>query len=259
VEHIWNPDKGYSSIVTAVAAGLPYHTVQKPHIPRIYGPQTAIVTDNIDPDAGGDCRVQVKFNWPDNGGEDPLSAYVRVAQPWAGLEHGTVFFPHPDDEVVVEFMNGDPNFPLITGSVYNGVNNEYYTPEVTTEPTATIRSTGNELRLIDTAGEETAILSSKTRIVNTLNDPEADIDDTTACVDIGPEKLLINHPEKPIEVTAGADAMTLTASKAVGITSETDAITIEASTSITLKVGGNEIVIDASGVTITGNPAVNIN
>ena len=257
VEHIWNLDDGYSALVTAVAAGLPYHTPQQPHIPRIYGPQTAIVVDNIDPDGGADCRVNVKFNWPDNGGDDPVSAYVRVVQPWAGLNHGFQFVPHPDDEVVVEFMNGDPNFPLITGSVYNGVNNEFYTPEISNETTSTIKTISNELAFFDTADAELVAIQAKKTFQTTIADPDTTLDQANASLVMDPDQISLEHKTKPVNFTSkdetivmDPDAGSVAIEATNAVTASTTDVTIEGTSSITLKVGNNKVVIDTSGVTL---------
>src|SRR5205823_4152854 len=79
--------------------------------PLIYGPQTAMVTDG--PDEYG--RSKVKFHWD----ELEQSRWTRVAQNWAYNQMGTQFLPRIESEVVVEFLDGDPDQPLIVGMVYN--------------------------------------------------------------------------------------------------------------------------------------------
>ena len=91
--------------------------------PVIRGPQTAMVTgpggEKVHTDEFG--RVKVKFHWdryaPGDGGD---SCWVRVSQNWAGDGWGGMFLPHVGHEVIVEFIEGDPNKPIITGRVYNG-------------------------------------------------------------------------------------------------------------------------------------------
>src|SRR5215469_4161153 len=68
-------------------------------------------------------RVRVQFHWDREGKNDESSAcWVRVAQPWAGAGWGAHFWPRVGQEVVVEFLEGDPDRPIITGSVYNPAN-----------------------------------------------------------------------------------------------------------------------------------------
>ena len=96
--------------------------------PRIWGAQTALVIksknapadEEIDVDDQG--RILVQFHWNDIGGVAQASCRVRVAQIWAGNQWGGVWIPRVGMEAVVEFLEGDPDRPLVTGTVYNGNN-----------------------------------------------------------------------------------------------------------------------------------------
>ncbi len=93
--------------------------------PVIAGPQTAIVVgssgNEIETDKHG--RVKVQFRWDREGKKDQdSSCWLRVAQPWAGKGFGMFTLPRVGHEVVVSFLDGDPDRPLVTGSVYNDVN-----------------------------------------------------------------------------------------------------------------------------------------
>lgn len=101
--------------------------------PRIFGTQTAVVTaDPTDPDAeinvGGASDlgcVRVRFHWDIDEGrhaKEPTSCWVRVSQFFAGGDHGALWHPRVNDEVIVEFLDGDPDRPIVTGRVYNGRN-----------------------------------------------------------------------------------------------------------------------------------------
>ncbi|MDK1257573.1 type VI secretion system tip protein TssI/VgrG, partial [Cronobacter malonaticus] len=105
-----------------IPADVPYRPAQKTPWPRTYGPQTAKVVgpqgESIWTDKYG--RVKVKFHWDRLGkGDDTSSGWVRVSSAWAGQGFGGVQIPRVGDEVVVDFINGDPDRPLITGRVYN--------------------------------------------------------------------------------------------------------------------------------------------
>jgi type VI secretion system secreted protein VgrG len=93
--------------------------------PQIAGAHTALVVGESGQEVtGGDfLSVKVKFPWDRrSAGNEESSCWVRVAQGWAGKGFGTVFIPRIGQEVIVTFLQGDPNKPLITGSVYNGAN-----------------------------------------------------------------------------------------------------------------------------------------
>ncbi|MCX8753730.1 type VI secretion system Vgr family protein [Snodgrassella sp. B3837] len=97
----------------------PQRTIKKPHT---HGPQSAIVTgpagEEIWTDKYG--RVKVQFLWDRYGQWDENSScWVRVTQPWAGKGFGGMQIPRIGQEVIVDFKNGDPDLPIITGRVYN--------------------------------------------------------------------------------------------------------------------------------------------
>jgi type VI secretion system secreted protein VgrG len=131
--------------------------------PRIYGPQTAIVTgpdgEEIHTDEHG--RVKVRFDW-DRVHEliDDTSMWIRVAHHWAGPGFGTFFVPRIGMEVVVEFLEGNPDRPLIIGCVYNGDNAiSVGVPDNKTKSTIRTKSSPdsdgyNEMRFEDAAGSE---------------------------------------------------------------------------------------------------------
>jgi type VI secretion system secreted protein VgrG len=97
------------------------------------------------------------------------NTWVRVAQQWAGNGWGTYFWPRVKDEVVVQFLNGDPDNPVITGSVYNAVNMpKYALPDNSTRSGIVSRSSkggsaanANELRFEDKAGSEQIFLNAE--------------------------------------------------------------------------------------------------
>jgi len=133
--------------------------------PVVYGPQTATVVgvsgDEITTDKYG--RVKVQFRWDRVGTKNEKSScWVRVSYPWAGKQIGMIALPRVGDEVVVEFLEGNPDRPLITGRVYNADNLPPYTlpAQATVSGIKTQSSKGgslsnaNELRFDDKKGSE---------------------------------------------------------------------------------------------------------
>ncbi|WCM98404.1 type VI secretion system tip protein VgrG [Acidovorax sp. GBBC 1281] len=109
----------------AQPTSLPYTPERTTRKPRTTGPQTAVVVgppgEEIWPDQYG--RVKVQFHWDRIGAmNENSSCWVRVSSSWAGSGFGAVFIPRIGHEVVVDFLNGDPDYPIITGSVYNADN-----------------------------------------------------------------------------------------------------------------------------------------
>src|SRR5438552_10788885 len=108
---------------TAICATTPFHPARLTPKPVIQGAQTAVVTgpkgDEIYTDKYG--RIKVQFYWDRKGKHDEnTTCWIRVAEPWAGKRWGSTFTPRIGQEVVVNFLEGDPDQPLIIGSAYNG-------------------------------------------------------------------------------------------------------------------------------------------
>jgi type VI secretion system secreted protein VgrG len=131
--------------------------------PIVTGPQTAIVVgpggEEIYTDKYG--RVKVQFHWDRQGKKDENSScWIRVAQIWAGKSWGGVFIPRIGQEVIVDFLEGDPDRPIITGRVYNAANMPPYglPGEMTKSTIKSDSSKGgggsNEIRFEDKKGNE---------------------------------------------------------------------------------------------------------
>lgn len=166
-----SPLERYSNEFQAIPADTPFRMPRRPK-PRIYSVQTALVvgpsSDEIHTDEYG--RIKVQFHWDRKGEQNEHSScYLRVSQPWAGGDWGFSFLPRIGMEVIVSFINGDPDRPLVTGTVYNGVNTLPYTlPDEMTKSVIRTRSTPgggadeyNELRFEDQRGEEEVFLQAQ--------------------------------------------------------------------------------------------------
>ncbi|MFH1138305.1 MAG: type VI secretion system tip protein TssI/VgrG [Pseudomonadota bacterium] len=113
----------YRASFACVPSSQVFRPPFKARKPLIHGTQTAIVVgpggEEIHTDEHG--RVKIQFHWDREGRLDEKSScWVRVAQPWAGGQYGFLHLPRIGQEVVVGFLEGDPDRPLIMGSVYNG-------------------------------------------------------------------------------------------------------------------------------------------
>lgn len=149
----------------AMDSGVQYRPPRRTPKPSVQGPQTAFVVgkegEEIDPDEHG--RIKVQFHWDRYGNTDERSScWIRVAQIWAGNGWGAQFIPRIGHEVIVDFLEGDPDRPIVTGSVYNAVNKPpYKLPDKKTQSGIKSRSTKegndgtfNEIRMEDKKGEE---------------------------------------------------------------------------------------------------------
>ena len=106
----------------AVSATVAYRSQRITPKPRTTGPQTAVVVgppgEEIYTDEYG--RVKVQFFWDRLGAmNDQSSCWIRVSSPWAGANYGGIHIPRIGQEVIVDFLNGDPDYPIITGRVWN--------------------------------------------------------------------------------------------------------------------------------------------
>jgi type VI secretion system secreted protein VgrG len=114
----------YRISFSVVPKSTPYRSQRVTPKPHTTGPQTAVVTgpagEEIYCDNYG--RVKVQFHWDRYGSMDENSScWIRVSQTWAGANYGSMHIPRIGQEVIVDFLNGDPDYPIITGRVYNAM------------------------------------------------------------------------------------------------------------------------------------------
>lgn len=232
----------YDAGFTVIPADVQYRpkvTVSKPIIP---GLQTAIVTgqpgDEIHTDEFG--RIKVQFHWDRNADrKEKSSCWLRLNQPWSGAIWGIIAIPRVGDEVLVGFLEGDPDRPVVVGSVNNSDSPALYRlPENQTQMGIRTQSTPNggrdnfhELRFEDRKGREEIYLRSERdwNILVKNNKGE------TVC--------------ENSSITVGGNSTTTIK----GASSErADQITLTANSRITLTCGDSTIVLDPSGIRIDG-------
>jgi len=159
----------YANNFTCIPFDVSYRPPRDSVKPVVHGTQTAIVAgpagEEIYTDQHG--RVKVQFHWDREGKRDEdSSCWIRVAQLWAGSGWGAMYIPRIGHEVIVDFLEGDPDRPIITGRVYHGINKPPYSlPEEKTK--STIKSnttpegkTANELLMEDKQGKTQVVLSN---------------------------------------------------------------------------------------------------
>ena len=111
----------FRSTISAIEDRNQYRPARKTPKPLVEGPQTATVTGSgEDPWTDAYGRIKVHFHWDRNGEtNEESSCFIRVAQASAGKNWGSMFLPHPGQEVIVDFLEGDPDQPIAIGCVYN--------------------------------------------------------------------------------------------------------------------------------------------
>jgi type VI secretion system secreted protein VgrG len=171
---------GYESRFLALSEAVPYRPSRRTPKPKIHGVQAAVVTaeelasaDRPAIHADSTARVRVRFPWDQHSDTDdatPTSRWIRVSQYWAGAGYGALYMPRVGHEVLVAYMQGDPDQPVIVGRVYNVQHPPPYDPSK--EPTkSTLKSQSakekeevdgfNELRFEDKAKQEEIYLHAQ--------------------------------------------------------------------------------------------------
>ncbi|MGH6929847.1 MAG: type VI secretion system Vgr family protein, partial [Dongiaceae bacterium] len=151
----------YRNSFTCMPDSRLYRPPRKTPKPIVYGPHTAFVTGPAGEEIHTDeyARIRVNFHWER---EDKKSMWSRVSQSWAGKKWGTQFIPRIGMEVIVEFLEGDPDRPIVTGCVYNAdymppyalTGNKTQSGWKTRSTTGGGSSDFNELRFEDKKGQE---------------------------------------------------------------------------------------------------------
>jgi type VI secretion system secreted protein VgrG len=174
------PEKRFVCDFTAIPADSVFRPARTTVKPRIQGPQTAIVVgkagEEILTDEFG--RIKVQFHWDRySPANENTPCWVRVAQSWAGKNWGSIFIPRIGQEVIVEFLDGNPDRPIVTGAVYNGESKPPYTlPDNATMSTIKSNSSKggggfNEFRFEDKKGSEQVFMhAEKDQDVRVKND-----------------------------------------------------------------------------------------
>ena len=269
---------------TSIAQGegqAQFRPLRRAKKPVVQGSQTATVVgpsgEEIFTDKYG--RVKVQFRWDRQGQADAkASCWIRVVQTWAGKKWGTMFIPRIGMEVVVDFLEGDPDQPIITGCVYNADAMPPYTlPDEKTKSTMKTNSSKggggfNELRFEDKKGSEQIFIhAEKNQDIRVKND----------CMELikHDRHLIVEHDQLEkvksdkhlqvggdqnekiggtMSINVGADLQEKVGSN-YAVDAGTSAhikagqtVVIEAGTSLTLKVGGNFININSGGIFIKG-------
>lgn len=256
----------------------------------VRGPQTALVTgpagEEIYTDKHG--RIKVQFHWDRQGQyDDKSSCWIRVAQIWAGNGYGTMFIPRIGMEVVVDFLEGDPDQPLVTGCVYNGVNQPpYELPANATRSTMKSNSSKggagtNELRFEDKAGDEEVFLQAQKSLNVLVKADKSEAIGGNANLKIEGKRTTkvagdchqvyqadhinqvdgdyVLNPTGKMTLASRDDAVFASstnvaiAAKAASVEIKSGLnIVLDASATISLKAGGSSVVVGPSGVSITG-------
>lgn len=277
----------YENRCTAGASNdSPYRPPRKTPTPLVRGVQTAVVVgpsgEEIYTDKYG--RIKVQFHWDRDGKKDENSScWIRFSTAWAGKQWGMISIPRIGQEVVVDFLEGHPDRPLVVGSVYNAEQMPPYTlPANATQSGLKSRSSKggggdnfNEIRFEDKKGSEDFYMQAE-KDMNVLikNDRNTTIRD-------GNETLTIETGDRSTDIKTGGRSTKIKKDDKKEVEANIDTLAkgnikeeakgnfdikggknitidagmnmeIKAGTQITISAGSGKIVLNASGVTITG-------
>lgn len=274
-------DSNFSNQFTCIPLKSAFRPPRLTSKPIVQGPQTAVVTgpagEEIFTEHPG-C-VKVQFHWDRYGQfDDKSSCWIRVSQALAGKGWGAMALPRVGQEVIVEFIDGDPDRPVITGRVYNEAQvPPYKLPDEKTKSTfKTLSSKGgggfNELRIEDSKGKEQIFLHAERNFDTRIKKDKLEFVGGDSHRIVEKDDLQLTKRDLHVEVkgdenrkigdTLSLHAQTNILERAgmnVGIEAGTEVhikagmnLILEAGAALTLKVGGNFINISPAGVAIKG-------
>ena len=267
-------ERAYMGHYEFQVGATPYREPAKTPRPIVYGPQTAMVVgpagEEIYTDEHG--RIKVQFHWDRKGkNNEKSSLWIRIGQVWSGKNWGGIYIPRIGMEVIVEFLEGDPDSPLVTGTVYNG---DYKTPYelpgkkniagVKSQSTKG-GSTGdyNEYIFDDTKGKELIRVHGQ-------KDQEGKIENDDTWEIGNDQKITVKH-DQTLEVKnnqtvkIGADQKTTVGNtqdinvKTSYVLEAGTTIKIKAGLSIKLEASGSSIEIGPAGIVLNGTPMIKLN
>lgn len=279
--------QGYRNHFTATPWAVPFRPALDHPKPRILGSQSAVVTgpagEEIHCDEYG--RVKVQFFWDREGqADDKTSCWLRVSSSWAGDQYGGIAIPRVGMEVLITFLEGDPDQPLITGCLYHKENAVPYDlpANKTRSVFKTLSSPGgdgyNELRIEDRKGAEQIYLHAQRDWDENIEHDQKirigherhDLVEASSYSEFRAEEHRTTHGDRRSEVKAN-DHLTVGNNQHVKIgtgqfieagneihLSSGLKVVLEAGSELTFKAAGSFIKLDGSGITIVG-PVIRMN
>ena len=271
----------YECVFECIPAETVYRPPRVTPWPVMRGVQTARVVgpsgEEIHTDEYG--RVKVQFDWDRAGKyDDSSSCWIRVSQGSAGGQYGMLFLPRVGQEVIVDFLEGDPDKPIITGRVYNADHKPpYKLPDEKTKSVIKTHSSkkgggANEIRFEDLKDKEQLLLNAQKDLhIRVGNQERHNVTENQNLIVDGEQREKIGgHRSADV---GGKDALHVSDTRSVVVDADVyhdfkadhdlsvageyhvkaNKVIIEADSGISLKTGGNFVLIDASGVTIKGS------
>ncbi|HET7232579.1 MAG TPA: type VI secretion system tip protein TssI/VgrG [Longimicrobium sp.] len=251
--------ESYANEFEAFPATTAFRPEPRTPRPAIAGTQTAVVVGKSGEEIWTDSygRVKVQFHWDRVGKNDENSScWVRVAQGWAGKGWGGLVLPRIGQEVVVTFLDGDPDRPLVTGCVYNAAQTvPYPLPGAQTRSTFRSNSTPggaaySEIRFEDKKdAEELYLHAGRDLTVDVVNN-------RAATVQKGDDTLSVQKGKRTVTVAEGDEALTV--SKGTRTVKVQGAETHENGDTFTHKTGGDYVLNVTGNLTIKASGSITL-
>ncbi|MGR5477972.1 type VI secretion system Vgr family protein [Vibrio chagasii] len=236
----YNSDNQCEASLSLIDTSIPNYPTPRDKA-KILGLQSAVVAGSTAGDINQDDqgRVRIQFHWDTEASGDKTSCYVRVAQMMAGSGYGAQFIPRVGQEVLVSFIDGDPDQPIITGSVYNSKNTPPYKEANSTKTGISTKLSGlaNELYFDDKKDNELMYMHATKDFTKEV---ENNLTETI-------KGELLQKTTKQVTVST-EDNYTLTSDKA--ISEKGKSISLEADDKIELTVGSSKITMSSSSISI---------
>lgn len=251
----------YSGTIVAIDSKEPFRAQRRTPKPLVQGPQTAMVVGKAGEEIWTDKygRVKVQFHWDREGKEDENSScWVRVAQVWAGKNWGGIQIPRIGQEVIVEFLEGDPDRPIITGRVYNAdAMPPYDLPANQTQSGMKSRSTKggagdnfNEIRFEDKKGEEELYIHAEKNHTNITENDRSENVGANRKLEVGADLT---------ETIKANKTSTVDADHTEHVKGH-DKVTVDSGQELTVTAGGRTVKVTGDhNRTVNGPEVININ
>jgi len=276
-------EQAYTNTFSIIPSKVPFRPPQRSPKPYVRGPQTAVVVGPKGKEIHTDkhARVKVQFHWDREGKRDENSScWVRVSQAWAGSGYGGMCIPRIGQEVIVSFLEGDPDQPIIVGRVYNADQMPPFAlPGKQNVSGLKSNSTpggggSNELHLDDTKGSESVYLHAQkdytTDVENNMSttvkvdqtntvkgkQTETITGDQTLTVEQGNQTVSVNTGNQTITVKSGAQSISIDAGGATLSAKTNRAVTVPSGPySVTAKT---DVSLKSETATISGTAKGNV-
>ncbi len=266
----------------AMESRRPYRAPRRTPKPVVEGPQTATVVGQAGQEIWTDeyGRVRLHFHWDREGNADETSScWVRVSQAWAGMNWGSIHIPRIGQEVIVSFLDGDPDRPIVTGRVYNADNMPPYAlPDNQTQSGIKSRSTKggtpdnfNEIRFEDKKGEEQIFIQAEKDMATVVKNNHSISAGATQSISSGGDQSISTQSNQSVSVSGTrsvtvtkADTQTFEASRTTSV-GETDDLTVtgahtgtyETGRTLTVSGANDALTVDGANREVTVNGEFN--